>query len=68
MEQTDTTAARNSLPSSTTDRTMELRKSQMNLLSSNMDDGNSSLNEVCFFVFHCDAKDASFDKNIGEDC
>ena len=49
MEQTDATAARNSLPSSTTDRTMELRKSQINLLSSNMDDGGFSLNEVCFF-------------------
>lgn len=48
MEQTDATTALNSLTLGT-DRTMELRKSQINLLSANMDDGNFYLNEVCFY-------------------
>ncbi len=45
MEQTDVTAATNSLTRDI-DRTMELRKSQINLLSGTVDDPNLYLNEV----------------------
>jgi len=49
MEQTDVTVATNSL-SLDNDRTMELRKSQINLLSGTVDDPNFYLNEVEIFV------------------
>lgn len=49
MEQTDVTVTTNSL-SLDNDRTMELRKSQINLLSGTVDDPNFYLNEVEIFV------------------
>jgi hypothetical protein len=49
MEQTDVTATTNSLTLDN-DRTMELRKSQINLLSGTVDDPNFYLNEVEIFV------------------
>jgi hypothetical protein len=48
MEQTDVTVATNSLTRDT-DQPMELRKSQINLLSGTVDDSNFYLNEVGFF-------------------
>jgi len=50
MEPTDATAAKNSLVGDI-DRTMELRKSQINLLSGTADDSNFYLYEVSWISF-----------------
>jgi len=51
MEQTNVTAGKNSVILDI-DRTMELRKSQINLLSGTVDDSNFYLNEVSFrFIY-----------------
>jgi len=49
MEQTDVTTTTNPVTLDN-DRTMELRKSQINLLSGTVDDPNFYLNEVEIFV------------------
>lgn len=50
MEQTKTTVDRNSLTLDI-DRTMEVRKSQVNLLNAVTAESNLSLNEVRFYLY-----------------